>query len=982
MSDFDFVFLTETFSVNFPSHLFPMHDVFLSPGIRLSDATTARLSGGVALLIKKEKSVLVKQIHVELDNCVVLKLSRDLTGLDTDSVFIGMYLPPSQSLYYTDTEIDNGVALLEQCIIDIFEEFGELPIIICGDLNARTGGMNARDVQLLDDVVEDVCNENIIDDIHFRRVSKDVTLNEFGRYLLYVCEQFNLVVLNGLLPGDEDGNFTYISHSGSSIIDYFIMSRCLVHLGLQLSIVPKIDSKHMPVKMSLKLPSTVSGTDAKPKTYKVQKYIWNTEKSQQYFDTCSSDDVSSLFKDAVGLIDVDIEAALSKFTDGIRKAGHCMQKTVTVGKNKGSPWFDGECKNKRRLVRQCLRRYQKSNGTDARNLRIAYTKQRQEYKRFLKEKKAEHKNQIIKILEDSGKDPRKFWSTIKSVISKGSVPSAITSDEWFRHFYEVFNLDYTGVETSFDDSIRNEVDIELHGVSDILEVDIMQPEVLDAIRALKNNKAPGPDGLSGEFYKYAAPCVVEFLTQYFNKLFDTGTFPLGWSEAVIQPIHKKGDINSPDNYRGISLLNVSGKLYSYILNKRLTTWLEDNRLINETQAGFRKGYSTVDHIFTLLALIQKQLLTHGKLYAAFIDFKKAFDFVDRNRLWDILRKNGVKGRMYRAIKSMYSVVKARVRVGGDLTEPFMCPRGLKQGEICSPILFSLFINELANEIIQKGKHGISLSPDLIQMLIMLFADDVILLSFTITGLQHQLNILNDTANNLGLVVNLSKSNIVVFRNGGHLALREKWFYNGTRLAVVNQYKYLGVIFSTGLTFSYCLEDMASRAKKGVIGILKLLWTLAEQSPTLFFRLFDCQIQPMLTYGAEVWGIMADHSTIERVHLFAIKRLLNVSTRTPSALVYGETGRYPLYIITYVKCIKYWLNLVRMPENRLPIKAYKMLYALHSKNKNNWVSHVCFTLYRYGFGFVWENQGVCDVSNFIREFRQRLVDCFLQEWHSV
>ena len=152
----------------------------------------------------------------------------------------------------------------------------------------------------------------------------------------------------------------------------------------------------------------------------------------------------------------------------------------------------------------------------------------------------------------------------------------------------------------------------------------------------------------------------------------------------------------------------------------------------------------------------------------------------------------------------------------------MCPRGLTQGEICSPILFLLFINELALEIIQKGKHGISLSPGLIQMLIMLFADDVILLSFTITGIQHQLNILNDTASNFGLVVNLRKLNGVVFRNGGHLALREKWLYNGTRLAVANQYKYLGVIFSTGLTFSYCLEDMASRAKKGVIGILKLL----------------------------------------------------------------------------------------------------------------------------------------------------------------
>ena len=97
--------------------------------------------------------------------CVVFKFSRDLTGLDTDSVFSGMSLPPSQSLYYTDTESDNGVALLEQCIIDIFQEFGALPITICGDLYARTGGMNARDVKLLDDVVEDVCDEDIIDDI-------------------------------------------------------------------------------------------------------------------------------------------------------------------------------------------------------------------------------------------------------------------------------------------------------------------------------------------------------------------------------------------------------------------------------------------------------------------------------------------------------------------------------------------------------------------------------------------------------------------------------------------------------------------------------------------------------------------------------------------------------------------------------------------------------------------------------------------------
>jgi hypothetical protein len=296
-------------------------------------------------------------------------------------------------------------------------------------------------------------------------------------------------------------------------------------------------------------------------------------------------------------------------------------------------------------------------------------------------------------------------------------------------------------------------------------------------------------------------------------------------------------------------------------------------------------------------------------------------------------------------------------------------------------LFSLFINELANEVAEKGKHGITLSPDLIQILIMLFADDVVFISNTVVGLQQQLNILRETAKRLKLVVNFEKSKVVIFRKGGHVAAREKWLYDGMKLEVVNEYKYLGVIFSTGLTFSYSLQDMSNRARKGVFGILKFLWTLGENCPKLFFKLFDCQIQPILTYGAEAWGLIADHTVIERVHLFAIKRLLNVSAKTPSALVYGESGRYPLYIQSYTKCIKYWLKVTQMSDDRIPLKAYRMLYNLHCNNKNNWVSNVCFTLYRYGFGHVWENQGVSNVSHFLLVFKQRLVDCYLQDWNS-
>ena len=235
-----------------------------------------------------------------------------------------------------------------------------------------------------------------------------------------------------------------------------------------------------------------------------------------------------------------------------------------------------------------------------------------------------------------------------------------------------------------------------------------------------------------------------------------------------------------------------------------------------------------------------------------------------------------------------------------------------------------------------------------------------------------MNILYETANRLGLVVNLDKSNIVVFRNGGHIAWNEKWFYGQSLISVVNVYKYLGICLSTRLTFSHALKDMAARAKIGVVNILKLLWSLAEKSPSIFLKLFDAQIQPILNYGAEVWGLEADLKVVERIHLFALKRFLNVSSRTPNVMVYGETGRYPLFVNVFVRVLK-------MPDHCFPHKSYKMLLYLHEQNRKTWASLVCFQLYKYGFNHVWENQGVGDEKTFLKEFKNRLITEYKQEW---
>ena len=114
---------------------------------------------------------------------------------------------------------------------------------------------------------------------------------------------------------------------------------------------------------------------------------------------------------------------------------------------------------------------------------------------------------------------------------------------------------------------------------------------------------------------------------------------------------------------------------------------------------------------------------------------------------------------------------------------------------------------------------------------------------------------------------------------------------------------------------------------------------------------------MPSYGAEVWPLDADTTSIERIHWFALKRLLNTSLRTPNVIVYGETGRYPLFVNIYLKCIQFRLLILNMSPHRLQFKAYTMLLHLHEQNKNTWASSVCYVLYKCDCNEVWVNQSV-------------------------
>ena len=199
------------------------------------------------------------------------------------------------------------------------------------------------------------------------------------------------------------------------------------------------------------------------------------------------------------------------------------------------------------------------------------------------------------------------------------------------------------------------------------------------------------------------------------------------------------------------------------------------------------------------------------------------------------------------------------------------------------------------------------------------------------------------------------------------------------MEIVNMYKYLGIYFSTRLSFSHALNDMSQRAKNGVICIFKLLWSLGERSPSIFFKLFDTQIQSMLNYGSEVWGLDADHTPIERVHLFALKRFSKHKSTYPKSNGLRPDRTVPVICKYLCKCIKFWLRILKMTPCRLPFKVYKMLLQLHERNKRTWASSVCYVLYKYDFGDVWVNQGVGDEKAFLKEIKERVLSLYREEW---
>lgn len=241
---------------------------------------------------------------------------------------------------------------------------------------------------------------------------------------------------------------------------------------------------------------------------------------------------------------------------------------------------------------------------------------------------------------------------------------------------------------------------------------------------------------------------------------EQGTIPQQFKEALIYPLHKKGCTSDPANYRGISFLNGSYKVFTAILQGRLTAWIDSNNLLKEYQAGFRSGYSTIDHIFVLRSIAESYILRGKKIYSMFVDFKAAFDTVDRNALFYKLYRMGMSRKFGRVLQKLYADTQAAVWDGEAKSEWFETRSGVRQGCALSPGLFALFIEDLTECL----PGGIDFSGSCVKAL--MFADDIVLLANSPESLQLMINRLYEYCSMWSLIVNLEKSKIMIFKNGG------------------------------------------------------------------------------------------------------------------------------------------------------------------------------------------------------------------------
>ena len=414
------------------------------------------------------------------------------------------------------------------------------------------------------------------------------------------------------------------------------------------------------------------------------------------------------------------------------------------------------------------------------------------------------------------------------------------------------------------------------------------------------------------------------------------------------------------------------------------------------QAGFRKHFSTSDHLFTIYGIIDILLSKKQRLYCAFLDFEKAFDKVERAFLWQKLINEKVNGKVLKVIKNLYENAKSCVQLKDDTSNFFNVNIGVRQGENLSPILFALFLNDLnafmsenlaSPTSLVDSAHNCGMNEEEInvfmKLFILLYADDTIIFAESPVNLQKGLDQMKIYCDRWKLKLNPSKCKVIIFSRG-KVRIHPYFVIGNEILEVVSDFLYLGIRLNYNNIMKVAQKDIYDRASRAMFSLLKK--GKQKNLPVdVMIDMFDKMIVPILTYGCEVWGF-TDADIANRLQLKFLKIIFRLRRSTPSYMVYGETGVYPIDVTIKNRIINFWMKLVSNENgSKLSSLVYKCLYKLYRQGTHEclYLKYIRQALIDIGLPYLWESHDVTHIhKSQLKPFVKRQTrDLFISKWHT-
>jgi hypothetical protein len=566
---------------------------------------------------------------------------------------------------------------------------------------------------------------------------------------------------------------------------------------------------------------------------------------------------------------------------------------------------------------------------------------------------------LFRDVEANQGQSKLFWDKFKLVrsslcVSKSPPPVAVdvngntVTEPWavlraWRDFSAGIasaDLKNSREEGRYDDDYQTEVEDRLTWLrlvrehQPVLDKPITAKEVFYALRKLRMGSAPGEDGMLVDLLKTAADAVnnnklrgentvVDSLVVFFNFVFENEVWPDRWGEGVIIPLHKHDSRLDPANYRPITLLAVIGKLFGSVVNARLQEFSETTGSISDAQGGFRRNRSTTDQIFILREALASRKERGLPTYATYIDARKAYDTVWREQAYVRIYDSGVKGRLWRQLQVMHKNLTRKVLHPLGYTDSFSVDRGVAQGAVESPWVYSNFIDALGSELKAAGL-GIWMAG--LQIPILMYADDMVMLASNQAELKKMNAIATSFARRNRFEFNGEKSGVMQFNTAATeraQCLAEPWELFGERVKVKTKYEYLGTDTpADGMDWRNHFNGAIEKAKTRSADLLWVCRGDRGIRPRTAVTLWQSLVRPLLEYGSELWSgkiTTKQAKDAERVQMTFLRGTLGLhenGSGVADDVVRAETGCECIRARWEKLQLGYWRRLFVAPTTRL------------------------------------------------------------------